>query len=535
MLKADIVLFKLINLTKYAAYFLVLNKKGRAEIIMLHFLIKLSTHTKNSTMRTPITKYLFLIGLSLIICSTHAQELPRELRGVWVATVLNIDWPSKAGLKPKAQKEEIDKQLDYFENLGFNAIFFQIRPNSNRLYRGTQEPWAEWLSGKQGKGPWYDPLKSLIQASHKRGMELHAWINPYRVLLDSSKVPKSRKNLVKKHPEWIVHYGKGAVLDPGIPAVRTYIAEIIGELLQRYDLDGIHYDDYFYPYPYKGMPFPDEATFKKYGSGFENKADWRRNNVDALIKATNNAIISNRPRVKFGVSPFGVWRNIASDSLGSETRAGAPTFDSLYTDTRKWLQNGWVDYIAPQLYWSIGFAPAAYEVLANWWADNAFNRHILIGQAAYKVNNNYDSAWYNPSEIPNQIRLNRSLGKKIKGSIYFSAKQVIKNPNHLADSLKTHFYKEKALPPVLSWKPQQKSVQPNNLKIKEKGGKLMLKWKQPQAPIGLTEPAYYAICIKQEKQYKIIKVLEAKKKKAFIDLTFKEQPIEVIGLNKHFN
>ena len=478
--------------------------------------------------------HLFIL-ISVSVYNSNAQELPRELRGVWVATVLNIDWPSKSGLKPKKQKQEIDEQLDFFREIGLNAVFFQIRPNGNRFYKGSKEPWAEWLTGKQGKAPWYDPLKYLVSACHSRGMELHAWINPYRVLMDTSKVPKSKSNLANTHPDWLIYYGKGAVLDPGIPDVRDYIADLIGGLLTRYDLDGIHYDDYFYPYPYKGLPFPDQATFEKYGTNFKNKADWRRHNVDELIKATNNAIINNRPRVKFGVSPFGVWRNIASDSLGSNTRAGAPTYDSLYTDTRKWLEKGWVDYIAPQLYWSIGFAPAAYDVLADWWAKNAFDRHIIVGQAPYKINNNYDSAWYNPSEIPNQLRLNRSLGNNIKGSIYFSAKQLIKNPNNIADSLKHHFYKDIALPPVLSWKPQQKAAQPEKLTVKEKQDKLLLKWKQPSVTVGFSPPAYYAICISADSNYKIIKVIEAKKSKTTIDLKYKGNKIVILGLNKHFS
>jgi len=464
-----------------------------------------------------------------------SQELQRELRGVWVATVLNIDWPSKASLKAKMQKAEIDKQLDYFESIGLNAVFFQIRPNSNRLYKGSTEPWAEWVSGKQGKGPGYDPLKYIIKGCHQRGLELHAWINPYRVLLDSSKTPKTKKNIAKKYPDWIINYGKGSMLNPGIPSVRTYIYEILKQLISRYDIDGIHYDDYFYPYPYKGLPFPDEKDFQQYGEGFNDKASWRRHNVDALIHATNNAIIETRPSVKFGVSPFGVWRNIESDSLGSDTRAGAPTYDSLYADTRKWLQNGWVDYIAPQLYWSIGFPPAAYDVLAKWWAKNSYNRHIFIGQGPYKINNNYDSAWYNPSEIPNQIRLNRQLAPVIKGSIYFSAQQLIKNPNNISDSLKTDFYAEKALPPIMPWKPQQPALQPNKIKITAQGNALIIKWEKPNAKLGYVAPTFYAICEKKSSSYSIIKVVDSRKRKVILSKEIQKDNIKVIGLNNHFN
>ena len=482
---------------------------------------------------TFIFSVLFLLGKK---SQAQTPKFERELRGVWIATVLNIDWPSKAGLKGKVQRKEMEQQLDYFQSIGINAIFFQIRPNSNRLYKSKKEPWAEWLKGKQGKNPGYDPLKFMLKASHERGMELHAWINPYRVERDSSNIPSNKKNLHHQHPEWIVNYGKGTMLDPGIPEVQEYIGSIIENILIKYDIDGIHFDDYFYPYPYKGLPFPDENTFVQYGKDFKSKADWRRNNVDELILKTKAVIDKNTPAVKFGVSPFGVWRNFESDSTGSVTKAGAPTYDSLYTDTKKWLKEGWVDYIAPQLYWAIGFRPAAYDTLVKWWSDNAYQRHIYVGHAVYKINNNYDSAWYNPSEVPNQIRLNRKFNNEVKGSIYFSANKVIANPNNFSDTLRTDLYATKAFPPLMEWKKLPLPIHPNVVKVKQKKDSYFIKWKLPKSKDKNLLPAYYAICeVLNTGHLKLIKVISGNHKKTVIDSSEKNQIFKVLSLNKHFN
>ena len=481
--------------------------------------------------------FFFLLAILLLNNNTYAQQpqFEREMRGVWIATVLNIDWPSKSGLKVKIQKEEMEKQLDYFQSVGMNAVFFQIRPNGNRLYKAKDEPWAEWLKGEQGKKPGYDPLKFMVKACHDRGMELHALVNPYRVERDSSKIPEHKLNLHHQHPEWIVNYGKGTVLNPGIPEVREYIGKLLDHVLKNYEIDGIHYDDYFYPYPYKGHPFPDDDTFEKYGSGFDDKADWRRYNVDELITKTKEVIDKNRPEVKFGVSPFGVWRNAESDSLGSSTKAGAPTYDSLYADTRKWLEKGWVDYIAPQLYWAIGFKPAAYDTLAKWWSDNSFDRHIYVGHAVYKINNNYDSAWYNPSEIPNQIRVNRSLNEHVKGSIYFSAKQVLQNPNSFSDSLRTELYAQKALPPIMKWKNLPLPIGPEKVKVKKNTDSYLVKWKHPKTKDKALFPVYYAICEKTNSgKVHLIKVISSSDKKVLIKSDASDLDFEVYSLNKLF-
>lgn len=391
---------------------------------------------------------LLILIFATLFFNVTGQSPKREFRGVWIATVANIDWPSKAGLSTDEQQREFIEILDIHKSNGMNAVLVQVRPSADAFYNSPYEPWSKWLTGKLGKYPYpyYDPLEFMIREAHKRGLEFHAWFNPYRALVNIDAGIDSA-SVVFKNPSWFVTYGKNMYFNPGIPEARHHTLNVIMDVVNRYDVDGVHFDDYFYPYRIAKVDFPDSTTFEKYKGEFTNRDDWRRNNVDLLIKNLHDSIKQVKPFVQFGVSPFGVWRNKSVDPLGSDTRAGQTCYDDLYADVLKWLREGWIDYVVPQIYWSIGYEAAPYEVIARWWNDHSFNRPVIIGQGVYKVNANNDARWKEPDQIGKQIRLNRQL-PQIKGSAYFSSKSFKGNPLGLADSLKNNLYKLHALAPV---------------------------------------------------------------------------------------
>ncbi|RME01627.1 MAG: glycoside hydrolase, partial [Bacteroidetes bacterium] len=331
---------------------------------------------------------LFSFSLSLISVTT-AQDIPpkRELRGVWVATVSNIDFPANPVRSAEVLRSEWEEKLDKLAGAGFNAVFVQVRPAADAFYPSGLAPWSQYLTGKQGREieEDFDPMKMMIDEARQRGLAFHAWLNPYRASMDTLLDQLSEQHPLKQHPEWMVKYGGRLYLNPALPEVRNYVTEVVLELLMKYQLDGIHFDDYFYPYP-AGEPFPDAADFIKYGYGYPTIDAWRRSNVDKLISQVSGMIRAISPEVQFGVSPFGVYRNKAVDPLlGSDTRAAVTTYDDLHADVLHWLQMGWVDYIAPQLYWNIGYEPADYKVLVEWWQSHRRGRPVFAGMAAYKV------------------------------------------------------------------------------------------------------------------------------------------------------
>ncbi len=392
-----------------------------------------------------------LIGSDLQAQSTNPK---RELRGVWVATVLNIDFPSRPGLSAAELRNEWEDRVSRLADAGFNAVMFQVRPACDAFYASHLAPWSKYLTGTQGQGfeaVAFDPLEMLIEVAHSHGMEFHAWFNPYRASMDTSLALLSPAHPLRQHPEWGVRYGGRLYLDPGIPEVRNYVTEVVVELVMNYDVDAIHFDDYFYPYPAAGEVFPDEATFRKYGFGYATIEEWRRSNVDKLIAQVSAMLRRVAPQVKFGVAPFGVWRNQVNDPLrGSNTRSAITAYDDLYADVLHWLEKGWVDYVAPQLYWQIGYAPADYKTLLGWWHAHRNDRWVYPGMAAYKVATNPEPAWQSPVEIPAQIRLNRSL-PGVGGGIFYSMRSVLANPLGLLDSLRNNYYRTPALPPEMTW------------------------------------------------------------------------------------
>jgi uncharacterized lipoprotein YddW (UPF0748 family) len=421
--------------------------------------------------------------------SLVAQPPKREFRGVWIASVANIDWPSAKGLDREAQQAEFIRMLDAAAATGLNAVIVQVRPSADALYRSKLEPWSEWLTGEQGKKPGYDPLRFMVTEAHRRGLEFHAWLNPYRAVFQHGKSSIYKKSILEKHPEWLVEYGKSKLFDPGLPEVRQHVTAVIGDLVRRYDIDAIHFDDYFYPYPIANMAFPDSASFARFGKGFASLGDWRRHNIDLLIQSVQAEIRRHDPRVKFGISPFGVWRNKASDPFGSDTRAGAPTFDSLYADIRKWQQLGWVDYMLPQIYWPMDFPAAAFRKLAPWWAENAFERHVYIGHGVYRVGTAADSAWHNPNQLACQLDLVRELRPQLQGSAFFSMKWFFTNHLGFVDSLKTQHYARPALLPTMPWL----DATPPEPVRKPRFRAGVLTWKQPRKAADSERARAYAI------------------------------------------
>jgi uncharacterized lipoprotein YddW (UPF0748 family) len=383
-----------------------------------------------------------------------------EFRGVWVATVDNIDFPSTKFLNTDSQKAEFISLLDMNKRNGMNAVIVQIRPAADALYPSQYEPWSEWLTGTQGKppAPYYDPLEFMITETHKWGMEFHAWMNPYRAVFNIGKSSISPMHITKIHPEWFIDYGGVKYFDPGNKNVQQYVTNIVKDVASRYDIDAIHFDDYFYPYRIKGREFADTASFRLYGNGLD-KENWRRSNVDSIIVMLGTAIKKEKPFCKFGISPFGVWRNIDKDAEGSNTKAGQTNYDDLYADILLWLRMKWIDYVVPQLYWEFGQKVVGYEVLIDWWARHAYTRQLYIGHAIYKAMEARSYAWKNKKELPNQIKKLREY-PEVQGSVFFSSSSFSSNPNGWSDSLRNNYYKYPAIVPPMSWIDSLKPAQP---------------------------------------------------------------------------
>jgi uncharacterized lipoprotein YddW (UPF0748 family) len=414
-----------------------------------------------------------------IQASAQSRTTPkREFRAVWVATVQNIDWPSKRGLPGDVQQQELINILNEHQKTGINAIMLQIRPSADALYAKSREPWSMFLSGKQGVAPQpgYDPLKFAIDEAHKRAMELHAWMNPYRATNDLVDSNVSANHITRTHPEWFFTYGSKKYFNPGLPEVRSYIISVVMDVVRNYDVDGIHFDDYFYPYPEKAK-LPDTTTYAQYGKGFTNIDDWRRHNVDTLINALADSIHKAKSYVKFGISPFGIWRGIKDDPNGSES-TGFSGYSSLYADARKWLQHGGIDYINPQIYFPFYYKPAPYEKLLDWWSKNAFNKHVYIGQGVYRAMENREG-WKDIKQLSNQVRALRK-NPRVQGSVYFSSKSLTDNLAGFQDSLRREFYQYPALQPQMIWLGESSPKPPLSMHALQLNKQVHLKWAYAQ-------------------------------------------------------
>lgn len=459
-------------------------------------------------MNKPIYYRFFIFSILLFFAlNIFAQHPKREMRAAWIASVSNIDWPSSSNLTCEQQRSELISILNGLASNNLNAVVVQIRPTADALYNSYYEPWSHWLTGKQGNhpNPYYDPLEFIIDEAHKRFMDVHVWINPYRVTT-SEKNELSPKHLFFKNRDLFIKYGNKYYFDPGLDETREFLNLLVRDIVGRYDIDAVHMDDYFYPYPEKGLEFPDQATFEKYPRGFASgqKDAWRRNNVDMIIAELQTTIKSVKPWVEFGISPFGVWRNGDVDPRGSATNAGIQNYDDLHADILKWLEEGTIDYVAPQLYWEIGKRAADYSILVEWWSRHSFGKNLYIGLAVYKlgekpnVRENSSRAWTKGNELTRQIRKNREH-PEVDGAMFFSTKNFLANRQGLNDSLKTNYYKYPAICPTNRNIIGTFATQPENVRIIKDDETAFLFWDKINKQGG-ERIAYYVVYAFKGKQ-----------------------------------
>jgi uncharacterized lipoprotein YddW (UPF0748 family) len=378
--------------------------------------------------------------------------VPREFRGVWVATVANMDWPSRRDLTTAQAQAELIRILDAARDNGLNAVIFQVRPMADAFYESAIEPWSDYLTGASDRAPnpYWDPLAFAIEQAHARGMELHAWFNPFRAGFVAKRTPLAANHVSQRRPDLVRRYGTFYWLDPGEPDARQLAVDVITDVVRRYDVDAVHIDDYFYPYQQRDargrlIAFPDDATWREYGmpTGL-SRNDWRRSNIDSFVEQLYAAVRAENRYVRVGISPFGIWRPGHPASV-----RGLDSFSDLYADTRKWLMNGWADYYAPQLYWRTHAPQQDYRALLQWWAEqNPFGRHIWAGNIPNSIGDG-PRGWP-ASEIVEQVQLTRASGTAT-GNVHFSAASLLRNPGGLFDALRASLYTESALVPASPW------------------------------------------------------------------------------------
>jgi len=365
-----------------------------------------------------------LNGTNLPPSNTNIRQTT-EFRAVWIATINNIDWPSKPNLTVEEQKQEFLGLLDTFQKFKLNVVILQVRAASDAFYQSKTEPWSHFLTGKQGRAPqpFYDPLAWAIEMCHQRGMELHAWFNPFRVR-NMGFYQLDPNSFATKHPQYVKEFDKKYFLDPGYPEVVKHVVTVIAEVARNYPIDAIILDDYFYPYPVTGKKFGDEKSFARYGKPFYPKrlGDWRRENINRFISTLHDTLQNINPKIKFGISPFGIWRNKLVDPAGSPGRKGLSSYDDLYADVRKWLVKGWIDYVMPQLYWENGNHYGDFTSLVQWWNENCFGKTLYIGQALYK-STSVKNSWIRPDELTDQINFLRSR-ENVSGFSFYSASNL---------------------------------------------------------------------------------------------------------------
>jgi uncharacterized lipoprotein YddW (UPF0748 family) len=426
----------------------------------------------------------------------------REFRAVWITSVWNIDWPFSAKLSAEQQKTELLKILDRLVEMKFNAIILQIRSEGDALYASQLEPWSAWLTGTQGKPPqpYYDPLTFAIAESHKRNIEVHAWLNPYRAKVSSKTPANVSPHISVTNPECVYPWGDEMWMDPGIALVQDKTYNVILDVVKRYDIDGIHFDDYFYPYPISGKEFPDRTTYNNYRlqGGTLSLGDWRRENVNSLVKRLAEGIRATKSHVKFGISPFGIYRpGEPPDSRGLDA------YEALYADSKKWLQSGWVDYLTPQLYWRIDQAAQSYPMLLNWWLENnPQNKHIYPGNNLGRLDGNK----WTVAEINQQIAITRNSKDKLAlGNVFFSMKAFSENRQQIYDNFKSTTYIEPALVPVMPWKNGTAPPRPTGIEVKKEGNSTVLKWNNAAD----NNIRFWTLYQKNDNNWKLLKILNA--------------------------
>ncbi|MCX5371148.1 family 10 glycosylhydrolase [Streptomyces sp. NBC_00015] len=402
-----------------------------------------------------LTRRAFALAALSAFTTTGAAAAPArerraatEMRGMWLATVSNRDWPSRPGLTAAAQRAELIAMLDLAVSRRLNTVIFQVRPTADALWPSPYEPWSQVLTGTQGRSPGWDPLGTAVTEAHARGLQLHAWFNPYRVATHDDPSRLVASHPARRHPQWVVSFGGKLYYNPGLPEVRAFVQDAILDAVKKYPLDAVHFDDYFYPYPVAGQTFDDGAAYDTYGGAFPSRAAWRRDNVDKLVLETATRIKAVRPATQFGISPFGVWRNASTDSRGSDTRA-LQSYDDIHADTRKWVREGWIDYIVPQLYWNIGLSVADYAKLVPWWAQVAkgSRTRLYLGEALYRAGDPAQpAAWQDPAELSDHLDL-AAAHPQVRGHVFFAAKDVRTDRIGAMARVVADHYRQSAEPP----------------------------------------------------------------------------------------
>ena len=439
-------------------------------------------------MKLRILLVVLMTWMGAFCLSAQSRYPKREFRGAWIQCVNG----QFQGMPTQKMKQTLISQLDNLKGAGINAIIFQVRAEADALYRSSYEPWSRFLTGVQGKAPqpMWDPLQFMVEECHKRGMELHAWINPYRAQTKGT-TALSPMHPYNRYPELFVRYAGQLYFDPGYPESRKYICKIVRDIVTRYDIDAIHMDDYFYPYPNPGEEFPDDVSFAAYGRGFTNRADWRRDNVNVLIKEIHETVRACKPWVKFGVSPFGIYRNEKSDPLGSKTN-GLQNYDDLYADVLLWAREGWVDYNIPQIYWHIGHPAADYETLVKWWAKHTENRPLFIGQSVMNTVQNADPQNPSMNQLPRKMALQRAY-QTIGGSCQWPASAVVENAGKYRDALIAEYHKYPALPPVFDFMDNEAPDKVRKVKPVWTADGYLLFWTAPKYKDEMNRAVQYVI------------------------------------------
>lgn len=422
----------------------------------------------------------------ITVSETEGKD-KREFRGAWIQTAFQGEYKE---MTPAQMRKDFIRKLNFLQACGINAIIFQVRPEADAFYKSDIEPWSRFYTGQQGLAPAgnFDVMAFLIEECHKRNMEFHAWLNPYRAST-AGNTRFADSHIYHKHPEWFVTYNKQILFDPGLPESRQFICRVVRDIVSRYDVDAIHMDDYFYPYPAAGMPFPDDKSFRKYGlnKGYKEsqRADWRRENVNILISELKRTILLAKPWVRFGISPFGIYRNKKStpDGSGSNTN-GLQNYDDLYADITHWVKQGWIDYNIPQIYWEIGHSAADYITLIKWWDKNANGGHLYIGQDVART--------MKANHLTRKMRYERSL-PNIKGNCFWPANEILWNNKGVADSLKRNYHRYPALIPAYTHMHNRAPQEVKKLKTEWTADGYLLHWQAEQSPTNPELASYFVV------------------------------------------
>jgi uncharacterized lipoprotein YddW (UPF0748 family) len=408
--------------------------------------------------------------------------------------VYNLDYPSTNKLTEEELAAEIDSILYKAKEYNLNTVFLQVRASGDAFYKSSTEPWSYWLSGKQGKpAPSdFDPLLYMVERGHQLGIEVHAWFNLFRAVSHKKFFPPTEHHVATLHPEWLYSHGNKAFIDPGVPEARDYLNTVVKEVILNYDIDGVHLDDYFYHQEISGFKINDANAYKSYNPTSLSKPDWRRDNVNKIIKGLNDTISKYKPLIKYGVSPFPVWKNRSADADGCPTEGAMEAYHEQFADTKKWIEEGWVDYLMPQVYWRNSHPTFSHDSIAAWWNEHSYDRHVYLGNAVYKVGTTSHPEWQSGKELLDQIKTTRSLSN-IQGNGFYKASTLMGNPMNIFDSIKVKFYHYPSLPPVIRWKDSIPPLAPSKLTGRSAGVGVELAWTESPIAIDGQFPSKYVI------------------------------------------